>query len=89
MAAEEHPGEADCGGPGGEGGQGEDGVDGRVRDTEEEGERYGPRRVARREGELVGPHGDEHLALIVARAPATSEGLEIEVRRAYWEACSW
>ena len=77
MAAEEHPGEAHRCGPGREGGQGEDGVDGRVREAEEEGERHGPRRVTRRKGELVGPHGGPH-ALIVARAPATSEGLDRE-----------
>ena len=77
MAAEEHPGEAHCRGPGCERGQGDDGVKWRVLDAEEEGERHGPCRVTRREGELVGPNGDEHLASVVARAPAACEGLEI------------
>ena len=76
MAAKEDPGEAHRDGPGCEGGQGNDGVNGRVGDAEEEGERHGPRRVTRREGELVGPDGDEHLALVVARAPATCKSLE-------------
>ena len=78
MAAEEHPGEAHRDGPGRERGQGDDGVDRRMLDAEEEGERHCPRCVTRREGELVGPDGDEHLAPVVARAPATREGLEME-----------
>lgn len=77
MAAEEHPGEAHCDGPGCERGQGDGGVKWRVLEAEKESERHGPRRVTRWEGELVRPNGDEHLASVVARAPTTCKGLQL------------
>ena len=86
MAPQQHSREADGEGPAREQRQGDDGANdrGRVIDAEEERQRDGSRRVAWWEGEFVWPDGEQHLALIVAGATTTCEGLAKEREGLGW-----